>query len=94
MASLDLQRRQVTYTGKVQGVGFRYTTQQIARSFAVAGYVQNLPDVRVEIIVEATPDELDRFLAELGEQMAGHIRSVQCDRRPAQGQFAEFTIRY
>ena len=88
------QRRQVTYSGTVQGVGFRYTTRRIARGYEVGGFVRNLPDGRVEVLVEGAVEEIDRFLDELAEQMAGHIRRVDCDRRPALGQFAEFAIRY
>ncbi len=93
------QRRQVTYTGNVQGVGFRYTTCRIARGYEVGGFVRNLPDGRVEVLVEGAVEEIDRFLDELAEQMAGHIRrvdgrNVDDDRRPALGQFAEFAIRY
>jgi len=88
------ESRQITYSGNVQGVGFRVTTQSIARRYDVGGYVRNLPDGRVEVVVEAASSELDRFLGELAEQMAGHIRSARCCRRPALGQFAEFSIRY
>ena len=88
------QRRQVTYSGNVQGVGFRYTARSLARGYEVVGFVRNLPDRRVEMVVEGPDDELDRFLAELAEQMSGRIRSVDCDRRPALGEFAEFAIRY
>ncbi|MEM8944170.1 MAG: acylphosphatase [Planctomycetota bacterium] len=88
------ERRQVTYTGQVQGVGFRYTTRSIAKRYAVTGFVRNLPDGRVELIAEGTADQLNRFLAELTEQMSGHIRSVDCDRRPALGEFADFDLRY
>ncbi len=88
------ERRQVTYTGSVQGVGFRYTSRNIAQGYRVVGYVRNLPDGRVELLAEGSAAELDRFLGELAEQMAGHIRSVEWDRRPALGEFAEFAIRY
>ena len=99
MASSAFQRRQVTYSGQVQGVGFRYTTRSIAEGYDVVGYVRNLPDGRVELVAEGTAGELDRFLGELAEQMAGMIRSVECDRRPApidsgSREFAEFEIRY
>ncbi|MGI9430224.1 MAG: acylphosphatase [Bythopirellula sp.] len=94
MASTTLQRRQATYSGRVQGVGFRYSTQSIARGYAVVGYVRNLPDGRVEVVAEGSRDELDGFLGEIAEQKSGNIRSVDCDRRPALGEFAEFSIRY
>ena len=93
------QRRQVIYSGNVQGVGFRYTAHSIARGFEVGGFVRNLPDGCVEMVVEGAPAELDRFLGELAEQMSGLIRNIDCrsvdsDRRPPLGQFAEFAIRY
>ena len=94
VASQKTERRQLTYSGQVQGVGFRYTTRSIAEGFAVTGYVRNLPDGRVELVAEGTVRELDQFLGELSEQMSGRIRSVDCDRRPAVGEFAEFGIRY
>ena len=47
-----IERRIVHYTGRVQGVGFRFTTCRLAESFAVAGRVKNLPDGRVRVVVE------------------------------------------
>jgi len=43
-------RLTATIAGHVQGVGFRFATQRIARSFAVTGYVKNLPDGNVLIV--------------------------------------------
>lgn len=88
------QRRHVLYSGHVQGVGFRFTAEQIARGFKVTGYVKNLPDGRVELVAEGTLDQLEAFLQELAEQRAGFIRSVVCDSRPATDEFASFNIRY
>ena len=89
-----LQRRQVLYSGHVQGVGFRYTTRSIARDYEVTGYVRNLPDGSVEVVAEGPVDQLDGFLEEVGDRLSGHIRQVQCDRRPAQQEFVNFGIRY
>ena len=50
-------------TGRVQGVGFRYQTEHVARSFDVTGYVRNLADGRVELMAEGDRDEVCRFLA-------------------------------
>src|SRR4029079_16800556 len=64
-----LERRQVYYSGRVQGVGFRYTARQIAGRFAVTGFVENLGDGRVHLIVEGETREIDRFLAELSSAL-------------------------
>jgi len=94
VATPALQHRQITYSGNVQGVGFRYTARSIARGYKVVGYVRNLPTGQVELVAEGSADEIDRFLGELAEQMSGQIRSVDCDRRPVSREFAEFSIRY
>ncbi|NOY30858.1 MAG: acylphosphatase [Planctomycetes bacterium] len=94
MAISTLQRRQIVYSGEVQGVGFRYTTRSLARGFDVAGYVRNLPDRRVELVVEGPEDQLDDFLAAVGERMSGRIRSVESAHCPIINEFASFKIRY
>ena len=53
-------RRHLFYSGRVQGVGFRFTAQRIASGFAVTGWVRNLPDDRVEMLVEGEKDETAR----------------------------------
>ena len=86
------ERRQVFYSGHVQGVGFRYTVRQLAQNYAVAGFVRNLPDGRVELVAEGPPAELDRFLTAIAERMAGQIRKATVDVRPAIGEFDGFEI--
>ena len=50
------------YSGMVQGIGFRYTVQDIAAGLLVCGWVKNLTDGRVEVIAEAEEDTLRVFL--------------------------------
>jgi len=89
------ERRIVHFSGMVQGVGFRYTTFRAARSIAsVTGYVRNLPDGRVELVVEGEPGELDSLVAEVRAQMAGYIRGVAVRNEPATGAFACFAVRH
>ncbi|MHC4288506.1 MAG: acylphosphatase, partial [Planctomycetota bacterium] len=40
--------KQIIFKGRVQGVGFRYTTQRAASRYELTGYVRNLPDGTVE----------------------------------------------
>lgn len=88
------QRRTVHYSGHVQGVGFRFTADRIARRFTVEGFVKNLPDGRVLVVAEGEPRELDRFLAEIQVQMAGNIRTVAVEPGPAKGGFSGFCVEY
>lgn len=76
-------RETIYFSGHVQGVGFRYNTVQVARGFAVAGWVKNLADGRVQLEVEGEPKEVDAFVAEVQQRMQGFIRNTQRDRRPA-----------
>ena len=88
----SLARREVYYQGRVQGVGFRWKTQKIARQFDVQGYVSNLPDGRVKLVGEGQRDELKRFLASITEAMSQYIACEQVVEESPQGQFTSFDI--
>ena len=89
-----MTRRRLLFSGRVQGVGFRYTTVRIAQGWAVTGYVRNLPDGRVEAVAEGTEDELDRFQTALAAEMAANIRDVACQQSPATGEYTDFDVRF
>ncbi len=66
--------KQVIYSGRVQGVGFRFTTRQIAAGYDVTGWVKNLPDGRVEMqAMAADTDELEAFLAAILDSNLGSL---------------------
>jgi len=82
----------VHYSGRVQGVGFRYTTQEIARQHPVVGYVKNLPDGRVELVAEGEPVAVSAFLAAVSRQLGRYITHQEESDESPQG-FADFAIR-
>jgi acylphosphatase len=85
----------VIFTGRVQGVGFRYTTLRVAQRFEVTGYVKNLPDWRrVELVAEGLPDVLALFLEAVKDAMSGYITKAEEERQPATGQFKDFRVAY
>jgi acylphosphatase len=92
MPANELKRATVYFAGHVQAVGFRYTTQSIARRFAVTGQVKNLPDGRVELVAEGERREIEAFLAEIRGHFTGQIRDELRDIGPATGEFDEFKI--
>ena len=63
----------VYYSGRVQGVGFRYTVKSLTPGFEVAGTVRNLPDGRVELVVEGAREELDAFRQAVRESGLGRL---------------------
>ncbi len=87
-------RRTVLFSGRVQGVGFRYTTCRIAARFAVTGYVRNLADGRVEAVAEGDEAEIERFVRAVGDDMAGYVRDIQTCEADATGEFADFDVRF
>jgi acylphosphatase len=88
------QRRTVHFGGRVQGVGFRYTTRNIALGYDVQGYVRNLPDGRVELVMEGPDSEMDQVVGEVQRRMSGYIRSLESHVSPATREFEQFTIRH
>lgn len=86
-------RRTILFSGRVQGVGFRYAVLQCVGDAAVSGYVRNLPGDDVEAVFEGQPAAIDAVLGRVRERMAGHIDAERTDERPATGEFRGFTIR-
>ena len=87
------QRLQVFYSGRVQGVGFRYTVRTVASGFEVMGTVRNLVDGRVELVAEGGPAELEAFRQAVRESGLGHfVRNEQVSWDEAKNEFEGFAI--
>jgi acylphosphatase len=86
-------RVQVFYSGRVQGVGFRYTAKTVAAGFEITGAVRNLPDGRVELVAEGARNELEAFCDAIrGAGLAGFIRDEKANWSAAQSNFKGFEI--
>ena len=75
--STHVSHRDVWYTGRVQGVGFRAEVLAVARGYEVTGFVMNLPDGRVHLHAEGGEPELEAFLTAVAERMEGFIRGAE-----------------
>lgn len=79
----------VHFDGRVQGVGFRFTTQHVAANYDVAGYVQNLPDGRVRLEAEGEAQTVQSFLDDLRSQMHRYIHNTDVETAQPTGEFGE-----
>jgi acylphosphatase len=84
---------QILYSGKVQGVGFRYTAKTVASGFDVTGTVRNLADGQVELLAEGTREELTAFSEAIRDSGLGHfIQKETVSWAEAQNKFRGFEI--
>ncbi|MBK9989938.1 MAG: acylphosphatase [Verrucomicrobia bacterium] len=89
----EIHHETVFFTGRVQGVGFRYTALQVAKEFEVSGWVKNLADGRVQLEAEGAPSTVKAFVVALEERMHGYIRKTERKSAKRVPQFAGFDIR-
>ena len=83
----------IFYSGRVQGVGFRYTVKTVSRGFEVVGWVGNLADGRVELVAEGAREELEAFREGIQESGLGHfIQKEEISWVEAKNEFRGFEI--
>ncbi len=90
---MSLVRVHVHYSGRVQRVGFRYTVKSLVPGYDVLGTIRNLPDGRVELVVEGEHAELEGFLQAVRD--SGLRRNIQDENivwEDAQDEFRGFEI--
>ncbi len=91
----DLIRAHAIVTGRVQGVGFRYTTVDAARRLGVKGWVRNRADGSVEVQAEGerpAVEELVRFLHR--GPPGAWVQDVSLRWEPHAGDLGPFTARH
>jgi acylphosphatase len=89
----EIHHETVFFSGRVQGVGFRYAALQAAKEFEVSGFVSNLADGRVHLEAEGSASEVAKFVAAVEERMHGHVRKVERQSALRSAQFSGFSIR-
>jgi acylphosphatase len=88
-----MHRKTCIFSGRVQGVGFRYTAQNIVQQYNVKGYVRNLPDGRVELVLEGPDEDMETIVESIRDRLESFIGSVDHHLVPATGEFGRFQVR-
>jgi len=84
---------QILFSGQVQGVGFRWTTERIASRLPLRGFVRNLPDGRVEVVVGGAAASIQQLIDKLQERFGSGITGTQRQTSESAGEFTGFVIR-
>ncbi len=85
-------RAYILYSGRVQGVGFRYTFQRHALASGLTGWVKNLPDGCVEVIVEGSKEKIEELCHNIEERFSGYIQDKKIDFNEVEENFDDFMI--
>lgn len=90
---MNRRRMHIFYSGRVQGVGFRFTVRGVAAGYEVTGSIRNLPDGRVELVAEGEQSELDAFReAILASGLRGFVRDEKISWGEASSDMRGFEI--
>jgi len=89
-----VRRAVIHVTGIVQGVGFRPFVYRVARSLSLMGYVLNLGDAGVEIVVEGTEEQIQELINNIKNNLPSisRIDTLGIEWAPAEGGFSDFII--
>lgn len=93
----DVKRKQVhgSIRGRVQGVGFRYFTQQVAAELGIVGWVKNAYDGSVEFLAQGTDEEIEAFLRNLSRGPASaSVQDMRVRESSITRDYTSFNIRF
>ena len=82
----------IFYSGTVQGIGFRYTTQRFALELGLRGWVKNLHDGRVEILAEGKKELIEELFVRINKYFEGYVRDSKITYKEAKEDLVGFRI--
>ncbi len=86
-------RKRVFVSGRVQGVFFRYSTQEKAMELGVKGWVRNRFDGRVEALLEGEEKDVDKLIEWMKKGPPGaKVTKLEVIEEPYKGEFDTFSI--
>jgi len=89
------RRLVASFDGRVQGVGFRFTTVEIARNYPVTGYVQNMMDGSLRLVVEGSEADINRFMVAIrSSHVFRYVTRENLDWQDPRGDMSTFEVRY
>ena len=86
--------KHITFIGRVQGVGFRFTTRRAANRRQLTGYVRNMPNGSVEMLAQGRSEDIGDCIQDIKEYFSGYIRETKIVEIPPDPTYIEFQITF
>ena len=86
--------KRIIFKGRVQGVGFRFTTRRIGQRYDLTGYVKNLPDGSVEALLQGIDADVQACTNDIQDAFGGYIRDMKSTDQPVSPQYRDFRIAF
>ena len=86
--------KHIIFSGRVQGVGFRFTAHRMAGRHGLTGYVRNLPNGTVEMLAQGPAHDIDDCIRDIQDSLAGHVRETRAVDVPPDPTYTDFRITF
>ena len=84
--------KHIYFSGRVQGVGFRFTAHRIALRYELIGFVRNTFDGKVEMLIQGDTDDIAGCVRDLSETF--QISQAKIEEVAIDPQYVDFQITF
>jgi acylphosphatase len=91
---MDLAAKHIVFSGRVQGVGFRFTALNIANRYHLTGYVRNAPNGAVEMLAQGPGETIDDCVRDIQDSFTGYIRQIDVEPATPDPKLTDFKITF
>ncbi|MGD0552605.1 MAG: acylphosphatase [Sedimentisphaerales bacterium] len=92
--SMDVIAKHIVFSGRIQGVGFRFTALNIANRCGLTGYVRNMPDGDVEMLAQGPAEMIDNCVRDLQDSFVGTISHIDIEDVTPDPKLTDFRITF
>ena len=91
---MEKNAKKIVFSGRVQGVGFRFTAYNIAIQYQLSGYVKNLPNGSVEMVAQGRDDDITNCIDDIRQALPDYITDTDIEEIPCNTGQHEFKITF
>lgn len=86
--------KHIIFSGRVQGVGFRFTACNVANRYELVGFVRNLPDGSVEMFAQGSDEAVSDCIRDIVEEFGKYIGETKIEEIAPNPQYKDFKITF